>query len=250
MHPNFIFGFFYFQLICTTLAGSPKLPSYLKICHRSDPNIEKCLKNSVEELKPLLAKGIKELNIPSCEPLLIPEVNIDQGSGPVALKSAYKDIKVYGPSKFVIKQIKVDFEKDKMRLKIWLPHLEVICRYVMDGKILMMPITGSGLSKANYSNIDATITIRAEKINRDNDKYYNVTDFYVQFEIGEANINFDNLFNGDKELGEAMNLFLNDNWKQVAGEIKPVLEDSIASIFKKFSNRIFHKYPINVLLPK
>lgn len=46
-----------------------------------------------------------------------------------------------------------------------------------------------------------------------------------------------------------MNLFLNDNWKSVANEIKPVLEDTIANIFKKFANKIFHKYPLNVLLP-
>lgn len=49
--------------------------------------------------------------------------------------------------------------------------------------------------------------------------------------------------------GEAMNLFLNDNWRNVANEIKPVLEDTIADIFKKFSNKIYHKYPLSVLLP-
>lgn len=49
--------------------------------------------------------------------------------------------------------------------------------------------------------------------------------------------------------GEAMNLFLNDNWKNVANEVKPILEDTIANIFKKFANKIFHKYPLNVLLP-
>lgn len=46
-----------------------------------------------------------------------------------------------------------------------------------------------------------------------------------------------------------MNLFLNDNWRNVANEIKPVLEDTIADIFKKFSNKIYHKYPLSVLLP-
>lgn len=51
-------------------------------------------------------------------------------------------------------------------------------------------------------------------------------------------------------IGEAMNLFLNDNWKQVSSEIKPVLEDTIASIFKKFANKIFHKFPLDVLLPQ
>ncbi|XP_072383759.1 protein takeout-like [Diabrotica undecimpunctata] len=232
------------------VVDTPKLPSYFKICPQSAPNLGKCIKKSVEELKPLLIKGIPDLDIPSVEPLHIPEVIIDQGSGPVALKSVYKDIKVYGPSKFIIKDIKVDLEKDKMRIRLFIPRLKVICNYNMEGKIMMMPISGSGKSSSNYTNIDASITIRAEKIEKNNNVYYNVKDFDINFDIGEAEIHFDDLFNGDKDLGEAMNMFLNDNWKQIANEIKPVLEDNIAMIFKKFANKIFHKYPKNVLLPK
>lgn len=51
-------------------------------------------------------------------------------------------------------------------------------------------------------------------------------------------------------LGEAMNMFLNDNWKQIANELQPVLEDNIAIMFKRFANKIFHKYPISTLLPE
>lgn len=80
--------------------------SYIKICHRSDPELDTCIKNSVGELRPLLIKGIPELNIPSCEPLRVPEVVIDQGNGAVSLKSTYKNIEIYGPSKFIINQIK------------------------------------------------------------------------------------------------------------------------------------------------
>lgn len=82
------------------------LASFLKICNRSDPNLKQCIKESVEQLRPLLSKGIPEFDIPSCEPLIIPEVAIDQGSGTVAVKSVYKNIQVYGPSKFIIRNIK------------------------------------------------------------------------------------------------------------------------------------------------
>ncbi|KAJ8953222.1 hypothetical protein NQ314_007387 [Rhamnusium bicolor] len=82
------------------------MTSSFKTCRRSDPNLQKCIKKSVEELRPLLTKGIPEFDIPSCEPLYIPEVVIDKGTGAVSLKSLYKDINVYGPSKFVIKHIK------------------------------------------------------------------------------------------------------------------------------------------------
>lgn len=78
----------------------------MNICHRSDPHLEECIKKSVTDLRPLLINGIPELNIPSCEPLRVSEVVIDQGGGPISLKSTYKNIEIFGPSEFVIKQIK------------------------------------------------------------------------------------------------------------------------------------------------
>lgn len=117
-------------------------------------------------------------------------------------------------------------------------------------------------------NIDATVTMQGERITKDAETYFHIKDFYVDFVLGHASIELKNLFNGDKKLGnkyfvvyvftlykqkflgEAMNLFLNDNWKNVVSEIKPALEDTMAAIFKKFANKIFHKYPINVILPQ
>ncbi|KAK9686882.1 hemolymph juvenile hormone binding protein (JHBP) [Popillia japonica] len=114
----------------------------------------------------------------------------------------------------------------------------------MEGRVLMLPISGSGNSSGNYTNIDVSVVIQNQRIVKDDETYLNVKDFFIDFNIGHASVRLENLFNGDKELGEAMNLFLNDNWKSVANEIKPVLEDTIANIFKKFANKIFHKYPL------
>ncbi|XP_060517811.1 protein takeout-like isoform X2 [Cylas formicarius] len=208
------------------------------------------MKESIETLRPLLVDGIPEFDIPSIEPLIIPEVIIDQGNGPVSVKSIYRDINVHGPSEFVIKNVRFDFDKDKVKVKIWFPWLQVNTNYSMDGRILMMPIKGSGLSYGNYTDIDATVSMKAQRLQKGNETFYNIKDFFVDFNIGKASLFFDNLFNGEPQLGEAMNLFLNDNWKSVSKEIKPVLEDTIAKIFKKFSNKIFHKYPIRVLFPE
>lgn len=44
-------------------------------------------------------------------------------------------------------------DKDRVRIKLWIPHLELSSNYSMDGRILMMPITGQGTGKGNYSKI-------------------------------------------------------------------------------------------------
>lgn len=89
------------KIICFNLAAS-----FLKICHQNDPELNKCIKKSVDQLRPLLVNGISEFGIPSLEPLIIPELIIDQGSGAVAVKSTYTDIKVYGASVFNLRSVK------------------------------------------------------------------------------------------------------------------------------------------------
>jgi hypothetical protein len=47
--------------------------------------------------------GIPELDVPSIEPLTLPEVLVAQGAG---IKAVGKNIEIYGPGNFVIKKLK------------------------------------------------------------------------------------------------------------------------------------------------
>lgn len=54
----------------------------------------------------MLNNGIPEFGIPSIEPLIIPEVVLDQGSGAISVRSTYTNVKVFGPSQFKLKSVK------------------------------------------------------------------------------------------------------------------------------------------------
>ncbi|XP_050540297.1 uncharacterized protein LOC126904935 [Daktulosphaira vitifoliae] len=234
----------------THTSKSESLPYMLRVCHRSDPNLNDCVKESIEELRPYLAEGIPELFIPSCEPLFIPEVVMNQGNkGSVSVQSIYRNIRVYGPSQFVLKSVKVDLEKEKIRIKVWLPFLRMTADYSIEGRILMLPISGAGLSEGNYTNIEANVVVQANTIQLKGKKHFNVQDVAIDFQIGHASIYLSDLFDGDTELGDAMNTFLNDNWRHVAQEFKPILEETIGDLFKKFANKLYHKFPKDDILP-
>ncbi|KAJ1528364.1 hypothetical protein ONE63_006783 [Megalurothrips usitatus] len=229
--------------------GRP-LPSFLRTCNRHDPNIDECVKEAVELLRPHLAEGVPELGIPSCEPLIIPEVVVDQGSGAVTVTSIYRNVRVFGPSKFELRNIQVDFNKNRVRVKLFLPELSMDSDYYLQGRILMLPIQGHGHSSGNYSNIEAVATMTGQRVIRDGREYLDVKEFLVNFQIGHASVHLGNLFDGDEELGETMNRFLNDNWQSVAREVQPILEDTIAELFKTFANKIYHMYPLDILMPE
>jgi hypothetical protein len=47
-----------------------------------------------------------------------------------------------------------------------------------------------------------------------------------------------------------MNRLLNNKWQQLTQEIKPALEEAIASIIKDMATKFFEKYPLDQILPE
>ncbi|XP_020289007.1 protein takeout-like [Pseudomyrmex gracilis] len=232
-------------------AGSREISSFLKICHRNDPNLNECVRRSVDSLRPYLKTGIAELHIPSCEPLHVPRIEINQMSGPISIEAVYTDIEIQGGTNFILKNIKIDVDRNLIKLKLYLPRLEMTSRYNMHGKILMLPVRGNGEACGNFTNIDALVTVQAERYEsrKTGKTHLRVTEFYMDFEVGHANVKLNDLFNGDGTLSTALNLFLNNNWKIVLAEIKPVLEETVSELFKTFANKIYAKFPLDTLLP-
>ncbi|XP_076238612.1 protein takeout [Calliopsis andreniformis] len=234
-----------------TSSSIPEIPPFLKICHRSDPHLNDCIKQSVNLLKPYLKNGIPALNIPPCEPFRINEININQASGPIYMESKYSNVSIYGGVNIVPKTIRLDLEKNRMRLKLYIPNLEMVTNYNLDGRIMFLPIKGNGVGHGNFSDIEVVITIQMERYrNEKNGRIHQrVGDIYVDFDIGRATVHLDNLFDGDQTLSGAMNLFLNQNWKTVIVEIKPKLEETIGELIKNYTDTIFAQFPEDVLLP-
>ncbi|KAJ6632997.1 Protein takeout [Pseudolycoriella hygida] len=232
------------------LKAQSKIPSYLKVCHRKDPKLNECVKESIEKLRPKLVSGIKELLLPSCEPLEIPQVAIKQNAGAISMESVYSNVMVHGLTNFTLQGVRVDPETNKFRIKFWFPHLKLFGNYKMDGKLLLMPLHGNGTCNGSFGDVDATASIKAERVMLKTGEHLKVKDLFVEFNIGTAEIHLNDLFDGNSELGEAMNSFLNDNWKTVAAEIRPAIEDSIGNIVRGITEKLFDEYALEQLLPE
>lgn len=56
-------------------------------------------------------------------------------------------------------------------------------------------------------------------------------------------MHFENLFNGDKLLGDTSNQFFNENWTDILAELKPVLRDTIGGILQTIIGSVFAAFP-------
>jgi len=66
---------------------------------------------------------------------------------------------------------------------------------------------------------------------------------YIFINLFRFSLYLTNLFNGDKALGDNMNLFINENWRDILKELKPSIQDTISQILQNIINRIFAKIP-------
>ncbi|KAK0182269.1 hypothetical protein PV327_000424 [Microctonus hyperodae] len=230
---------------------SSEIPSFLKICHRDDPHLNECIMKSFLSLKPFLRKGIPEFHVPVCEPLEIPKIKFDHNTGPGFLTFVFTNVKVKGATHFKIKHLNVDIKNNYIELKLFIPRLLMTANYDVNGKFMMLPIKSNGKANGNFSEIKTDVNINGIRYQniKTNQTHYRVVNFDVIVDIGNGKTYFDNLFNGDKNLLNTMNQFLNENLKIIIEEFKPALELKIGDIFKKFSNEILIKYPLELLLP-
>lgn len=60
--------------------------SYFPKCHVDDPELGKCLIKATEAVRPYIKKGVPELDIPRIEPLVVPEITLQQGTSAVNYK--------------------------------------------------------------------------------------------------------------------------------------------------------------------
>ena len=123
--------------------------------------------------------------------------------------------------------------------------MEFVGDYVMDGRILLLPITGQGKSNVTLVDLTTRHELTGEPVVKDGETYMRIKKYKVKFEPKLVKLYFENLFNGDKRLGDAMNSFMNDNWEIIFQELKGAYEDTFGYVFKEITNKLFTKVPMN-----
>lgn len=109
--------------------------------------------------------------------------------------------------------------------------------------MLVLPIQGVGKARLGFDNCNLIIKYKPKLVQKKGKVYVQTETFKLDFDTSRLHINLANLFNGDKALGDNMNLFLNENWQDILKELKPAIVLAFEEILKGIINRIFAKVP-------
>ncbi|XP_044764569.1 uncharacterized protein LOC123321130 [Coccinella septempunctata] len=220
-----------------------ELPSGFKRCSSKDTV---CLKEAIEDALPKLADGIKELGVPPLEPIRVSKLTVGAGNI-VKLVQNYEKIDITGLSQSKLSDLSFDLDKGKIAFSLKCPKVDFNGFYVVRGKILILDVFGKGKCNIRLDNLTGKVNMDVQKKEKNGMTYLKVTKFTLDAEPSNVHFQFDNLFDGNKQLGDNINNVLNDNWKEIYDELKYDYLNAIARYTMRLSNKLFEKIPMKFI---
>lgn len=239
-------------LLVVQRADAGKLPADIRRCSRSDPALPDCLRDAVQETLPKLKDGLPKLGLPKLDPLYLTELRISQGgSGPLNMDLSLRDLvttglldddKVYNAS--------IDLTSMTINATFTFKRAVAKSNYTIKGRVLLLPVTGSGESKVVLHECFCVWKIQGKKLTKNGKDYFEVVGVKLKMTPKKMEMKFDNLFNGDKQLGNTINKVINDNWQVIYNEIGSSFEEAYAEVIKQHTRSLFLHVPIDDFLPE
>ncbi|XP_017780964.1 PREDICTED: protein takeout-like [Nicrophorus vespilloides] len=209
------------------------IPNYIHVCEANDPEISKCIVKVINEIKPKLRGGIPELDVPAMEPLHLDAIRLRRG-----VQSNITDLKVFGASSFQILELKAHIPSNTFTFKLKIPRLEFGGKYELNMNLLFITLQGNGPIYGNFTDYAVDVFMKGNKIMQNGEEYLKFDKMKLNVRLGAAQLRLENLFNGDKFLGDATNAIVNDNIDIFINEIKPSLENALSEKLTDIANRI------------
>lgn len=229
------------------VAYSAKLPDYLNKCKKGKDGVQCVIENTMAAVNKIKIDGEPKFKLQNLIPVRIQAIDLQATP---QLKIAIKDGEIYGFDTFTIKDGYIDDEKISIQAHID-TKLDLIGKYEMDGRILILPIKGAGDCNLTFVDFDINYEGKFTKEERKGKQYLQVSNDNTTLKIDNVKRvywRFDNLFDGDERLAPEMNRFLNENWKEVFAEVKPAIEQAAAfAVINYYVNGFLHFIPLEEL---
>ncbi|KAL1490573.1 hypothetical protein ABEB36_013243 [Hypothenemus hampei] len=227
-------------------ASTKGLPSFIKLCHRNDPNLLKCIVENLEIIRPKMKNGIPELFIPPMNPLVIPQATLNSGAN---FKATFKDILMYHADEFKLEDFTVDLNNYHIEIKMMFPELRIKSDYNIKGRLLVLNLDGKGPADGNYTNVQCYVALKGNPFNKKGKEYVRWEKEKIDINIGKINLIFERLFGDNTALNDQTNRVINQNIDGIIEELEPVIQEVVSNFVFNLINRLFAKYSISELFP-
>ncbi|KAI5646094.1 hypothetical protein NE865_01987 [Phthorimaea operculella] len=211
-------------------------------------NDNACATKFAKAVLPTIIAGDPALGVGSSDPIYVENI---EGNLSI-LKYRLMRSTTTGFKNCDINNVKLNMHKSNLKFELNCPNLRQKGDYFISGRLIVLPVEGNGtfsiLSRHYKIGVDSTIATVRGKDGRD---HLQIKKFTLALEAQKpVTYDFENLFNGNKELANVVLKFANQNWKEVAGIFQgPVFNDVIKEVIGNV-NKYLNKIPMESLIQK
>ncbi|KAH8313471.1 hypothetical protein KR067_006568 [Drosophila pandora] len=236
--------------LVSAVAFYTKKPDFLPSCRIYEPGFTKCSTNSIQKLLDQLNIGIPEVveRFGPFDPMKVRDIVFKQDNNEVAtIRANLTELVVKGFSKTKVKESRVSKKDFGWQTKLFLPKMRLDGIYDMAGRILLIPLSGSGKIFIEIDDMDILLLTKTRLYEKGGFTFDNVTSVRVQqLKLTKVRTYLDNLFNGrSKEVERSTNQFFNDNWRDFYEALKPLIIETVENILYDVMSTVFHLIPAN-----
>lgn len=219
--------------------------SYIQVCGRRNPKLDECIKNSVENIKETLTKGIPEIDVPPINPLYVQNVRLAELPN---FKARANYVTIYGFEGYQIDHLHVNLEKQLVDLIVTFDKLHMKSDYHVKAKIIVN-IDGHGTIETETEKIKANITIYYKIVEREKKNYMYFYSMRIKLDVKDYTATFNATDGMDKTLMTAINAALQNSKPEILQGTIPNLEKRISQEVLDIGNKIGSHFTYEELFP-
>ncbi|XKL60769.1 hypothetical protein PGB90_007826 [Kerria lacca] len=217
-------------------SGDKKLPDYIHLCKKEDPELNKCLVNLFESLRPKLGQGIPEIELPPLDPLILHEIVIFPG-GNGKMKLFAHEVKVTGVKNLKINRVKVNIKKLEVEVSVYFPFLHFEGMYDVNARFLQFVVKGKGPLKGNATEVTGLALLKGKFIQIKDERYVEFYSANVDVNLRSYQIRIEKAL-PNKEINNELNNLLNDPTVVPVETIKPLMNKLASTMLLDMVNKI------------
>ncbi|XP_059217610.1 protein takeout-like, partial [Stomoxys calcitrans] len=179
------------------------------------------------------------------DPLKVKRVVIaEDGNGPVSVNMVFTNMVLTGLTGAVLDDVNLNPTKSVMKLQIKLPKVNVKSEYDVKGRVLSLPLIGSGKALVDIGNLKAELALRYKLREEGGLTFADIEKIRVDFkDAAEFRLTLDNPQSEQTVLEEATNSAVNENWREYFEVMRPSITETVESIMGDRLQKMFSYIP-------
>ncbi|XP_011879811.1 PREDICTED: circadian clock-controlled protein-like [Vollenhovia emeryi] len=228
-----------------------ELPPGVTSCPRTSnlSEYDKCVLKQLQAMTPYFAKGVPSLKLPALDPLFLPSLTIDRNLESLKIRANMSQIRVYGGTNFIVQDLKANPNDLTISIKVRLPHMYVNGDYDVQGRLLLLPLSGIGNFKGNFTDTDAQVNAQAKEItDKKGVQRLQINKLVTKIRVGSGKIVLKSP-PAHTLTADAAATFFNSNPRLVLDIASPIIEDTAATVSKALAARALSVLTKQELVP-